>query len=259
MSIDRKTFLRLTGCSVAAALAAGKLAEVVSEAQEGVAAPAPEALKARRWAMVIDTKKCLKDAGCDKCIEACHRAHNVPRIPDPRREVKWIWKEPYEHAFAAHDGEHLPEKLRGRPTLVFCNHCAAPPCVRVCPTKATWKRSSDGVVMMDWHRCIGCRYCVAACPYGSRSFNWSDPRPHLARLTGDYPTRTKGVVEKCTFCDERLARGRLPACVEACPEKALVFGDLADPDSEVRRLVRGELTFRRKPELGTEPQVFYIL
>jgi molybdopterin-containing oxidoreductase family iron-sulfur binding subunit len=113
--------------------------------------------------------------------------------------------------------------------------------------------------MMDWHRCIGCRYCVAACPYGSRSFNWSDPRPHIGQLNGDYPTRTKGVVEKCTFCDERLARGRPPACVEACPEKALVFGDMADPNSEVRRLVRDELTFRRKPELGTEPQVFYLL
>lgn len=259
MSIDRKTFLRITGCGLAAALAGSKIAGRIAEAQDELTAPDPAALKGRRWAMVIDTKKCLKDEGCDKCIRACHRVHNVPEIADARREVKWIWKEPFEHAFTAHDPEHLPEALAGRPVLVFCNHCDAPPCVRVCPTKATWKRATDGVVMMDWHRCIGCRYCVAACPYGSRSFNWSDPRPHLVQIDGAYPTRTKGVVEKCTFCDERLARGQLPACVEACTEKALVFGDLADPASEARRLVRENFTLRRKPELGTAPQVFYLI
>ena len=100
--------------------------------------------------------------------------------------------------------------------------------MRVCPTQATWKRE-DGIVMMDWHRCIGCRYCMAACPYGSRSFNWLDPRPYIHNPNPEFPTRTKGVVEKCNFCAERLGTGRPPACVEACPEKALVFGDLADP------------------------------
>ncbi len=257
--MDRKTFIRITGCSVAGAIAGGRLASIVSRAQTAVTSPEPGALKAKRWAMVIDTRKCLREEGCRQCIDACHQTHNVPQIADPKREVKWIWKEPFEHAFPSQESEHLKEGLQGRPVLVFCNHCDEPPCVRVCPTKATWKRESDGIVMMDWHRCIGCRYCVAGCPYGSRSFNWFDPRPHIRRMHAGYPTRTKGVVEKCTFCDERLAQGRLPACVEACPEKALVFGDLADAGSEVRRLLRQEFTLRRKPELGTKPEVFYIV
>ncbi len=115
--------------------------------------------------------------------------------------------------------------------------------------------------MMDYHRCIGCRFCMAACPYGSRSFNWRDPRTVLKEkdINHEYPTRTIGVVEKCTFCDERLAVGKLPKCVEVCKEKALVFGDLDDPSSEVRELLRTNYTIRRKPELGTDPSVFYIV
>jgi molybdopterin-containing oxidoreductase family iron-sulfur binding subunit len=143
---------------------------------------------------------------------------------------------------------------------VFCNHCDNPPCTRVCPTQATWKRD-DGIVMMDWHRCIGCRYCVAACPYGSRSFNWRDPRGALdgERIDPDYPTRTRGVVEKCTFCDERLAKGQMPACVEACTSNCLIFGDLEDPDSEVRAALRERHAIRRKPGLGTQPEVYYLV
>jgi len=241
MGMDRKTFLRITGCTLAGALAGDKVAGVAAEARDETTAPAPGALTARRWAMVVDTRKCRKEEGCDKCIRACHEAHNVPVIPDPKHEIKWIWKEPFEHAFPSQQSEYLQEKLEAAPALVFCNHCEEPPCVRVCPTQATWKRESDGIVMMDWHRCIG------------------DPRTYLRELNPDFPTRTKGVVEKCTFCEERLAVGKPPACVEACPEKALVFGDLDDPNSEVRRLLREEFTLRRKPELGTKPQVFYIL
>ena len=259
MSIDRKSFLRISGCAVAGAVAGDRLVNIVASADDATMSPAPGALTASRWAMVIDTKKCKEQEGCTKCIQACHEVHNVPDIPDKKREVKWIWKEPFERAFPSHEGEYLAEELEGRPTLVFCNHCDEPPCVRVCPTGATWKRDQDGIVMMDWHRCIGCRYCVAACPYGSRSFNWSDPREHIDTTTIDYPTRTKGVVEKCTFCDERLARGEMPACVEACPEKAMVFGDINDPSSEVSHLVKEHFTLRRKPELGTNPEVFYIL
>ena len=113
--------------------------------------------------------------------------------------------------------------------------------------------------MMDWHRCIGCRYCMAACPYGSRSFNWFDPRGGLAALNPDFPTRTKGVVEKCNFCEERLAKGQPLACAQACPQKALVFGDLNDPNSAVRRTLSARYSMRRKPELGTQPEVFYIV
>ena len=112
---------------------------------------------------------------------------------------------------------------------------------------------------MDWHRCIGCRYCVAACPYGSRSFNWQDPRPAIATVNPDFPTRTKGVVEKCNFCEERLAKGLAPACVGACQEKAMTFGDLEDPDSEARKLLRARFAVQREPELGTSPSVYYLV
>lgn len=240
--MNRKEFLKL-GCLSAAAFAGRQLR---------AASPA------RRWAMVIDARKCLKEKGCDRCIQACHRAHNVPDFPNRAHEIKWIWKEPFQEAFVSERGPYVNEVFRDQPFLVFCNHCDNPPCVRVCPTRATWKRE-DGIVMMDWHRCIGCRYCMAACPYGSRSFNWLDPRPHIARIDPDYPTRTKGVVEKCTFCEERLARGQAPACVEACEEKALVFGDLEDPGSAVRELLRTNFAIRRKAELGTAPEIYYIV
>jgi molybdopterin-containing oxidoreductase family iron-sulfur binding subunit len=100
---------------------------------------------------------------------------------------------------------------------------------------------------------------VAACPYGSRSFNWRDPRPFIDEIQLDYPTRTRGVVEKCTLCEERLARGKMPSCVEACKEGAMVFGDLEDPDSEVRQLLRDHFAIRRSPGLGTQPEVYYIV
>ena len=116
--------------------------------------------------------------------------------------------------------------------------------------------------MMDQHRCIGCRYCIAACPYGSRSFNWSDPREKLEKTNPRFPTREKGVVEKCNFCEERLAEGELPACVEACKDDenpAMVFGDLDDPNSPVRQLLSERHAIRRKPGLGTEPEVYYLV
>jgi molybdopterin-containing oxidoreductase family iron-sulfur binding subunit len=208
--------------------------------------------------MVIDLRKCLKENGCTDCIAACDKAHNVPHFKERAHEIEWIWTEPFDKVFPNHGNPYTEESLRKLPVPVFCNHCSKPPCVRVCPTKATWKRE-DGIVMMDWHRCIGCRYCVAACPYGSRSFNWLDPRPHIEELNPDFPTRTKGVVEKCNFCEERLATGGQPACVEACKEKALVFGDLNDPRSEIRELLRTRYAIRRRPELGTDPAVYYIV
>jgi Fe-S-cluster-containing dehydrogenase component len=243
VSPSRRVFLRMAGSSALVAAVA--------------CAHTPPSR--RRLAMVIDPAKCLEKDGCRACIDACHTAHNVPAIADARHEVKWIWKEKVERTFAdAQDAAVFPVTLRGRDVLVFCNHCDNPPCVRVCPAGATWKRD-DGIVAIDEHRCIGCRYCVAACPYGSRSFNWTDPRPHIAHIDAAYPTRTAGVVEKCTFCEERLAAGRLPACVEACPERALLFGDLGDPSSEVRRVLDARFSIRRKPELGTRPQLYYVV
>jgi len=208
--------------------------------------------------MAVDLEACATAGGCTACVDACHRAHNVPRVPDVAHEVKWIWKEPFPRAFPQQDPLMTPVRLRDLPALVFCNHCDNPPCVRVCPVKATWKRA-DGVVMIDAHRCIGCRYCVAACPYGSRSFNWSDPRPHLVEPTRDYPTRTRGVVEKCTFCEERLESGTPPACVQACEAKALVFGDANDPASSVRHVLENRFSLQRRPELGTRPRVYYVV
>ena len=142
---------------------------------------------------------------------------------------------------------------------MLCNHCQNPPCVKVCPTQATWKREEDGVVMMDWHRCIGCRYCMVACPYGARSFNWKDPRPLLKKIRAEFPTRSKGVVEKCTFCEERLAQGKRPACVAACPGKAMTFGDIGNAKSGVRKLLASRFSIVRKPELGTGPRIYYLL
>ena len=254
MRIGRKGFLRLSGLSLLA-VAGKKVVSAVAAAAQPRNAGGDSA---RRWAMVIDVRKCLQEQGCIRCIEACHQVHNVPKFKERQHEVKWIWREAFEHVFPPDGADYTVSELRGAPLPVFCNHCENPPCVRVCPTQATWKRE-DGVVMMDWHRCIGCRYCVAGCPYGSRSFNWLDPRPQIAQLNPDFPTRTKGVVEKCTLCPERLAEGRPPACVEACKAKAMVFGDLKDPASEVRGLLSTRYAIRRKPELGTRPQVYYLV
>ena len=113
--------------------------------------------------------------------------------------------------------------------------------------------------MMDWHRCIGCRYCMAACPYGSRSFNWKNPRPDIENINSEFPTRTKGVVEKCTFCDERIAKGQLPSCVEVCKNKEMLFGDLNNHNSEIREILSQTYSIRRKPELGTQPEIYYIV
>ena len=218
--------------------------------------PHPRALKAASWAMVVNAKLC--PPGCRICQEACTKAHNLPSMPDPRHDVKWIWQEPYNAAFP-YESHAFPDDANAkRPYPVLCNHCENPPCVRVCPTQATFQRT-DGIVMMDYHRCIGCRFCMAACPYGARSFNFKDPRPHIADVNPAYPTRTYGVVEKCNFCDERLAAGLLPACVEACPARALTFGDLADRNSPVRQALADHVTLQRKTKLGTRPKVFYIV
>jgi molybdopterin-containing oxidoreductase family iron-sulfur binding subunit len=257
MIISRKTFLRATGFSLLVA-AGKKLGVVFADAAQNAAFAPSRALTAGRWAMLVDISKCLEKEDCTKCIQACDRSHNVPEFTEPAHQVKWIWKASFENVFPSQQHDYVMDRLKEKPVLALCNHCSEPPCVRVCPTQATWKRA-DGIVMMDWHRCIGCRYCMAACPYGSRSFNWLDPRPHIAKLNPDFPTRTKGVVEKCNFCEERLAKGQLPACVEACPQKAMVFGDLDDPNSQVRELLRSRYTIQRKPELGTKPEIFYIV
>ena len=258
MTTNRRDFLKIAGAS---ALTLITFPVLPAGAKENVRIPGQDftpakPLTARRWAMAIDASKCIND--CTDCITACHAVHNVPNFGNRKDEIKWIWTEPFASVFPAEDHPYQGQALQKLKIPVLCNHCANPACVRVCPTQATFKRP-DGIVMMDYHRCIGCRLCMAGCPYGARSMNFRDPRPFIAKMNPDFPTRTKGVVEKCNFCDERLAKGQLPACVLACKQKAIVFGDMEDPRSEIRQLIEKRFNLRRRAHLGTVPQIYYIL
>jgi molybdopterin-containing oxidoreductase family iron-sulfur binding subunit len=263
MESSRRNFLKIAGLS-ALGLSTRPVVDAFAKEQAQGTLPEPqtqkgaEALTARQWSLVIDTRKFESAEDYEPLIEACHKIHNVPKFGNKRHEIKWIWEEEYHHAFPMKASRFISEKVEHTPFLVLCNHCENPPCVRVCPTRATFKRESDGIVLMDFHRCIGCRFCMAACPFGARSFNFRDPRPFIAELNRKFPTRTRGVVEKCNFCAERLAVGQMPACVEAS-NGALVFGDLYDPESEVRELIKTNYTIRRKQALGTDPAVYYIV
>jgi Fe-S-cluster-containing dehydrogenase component len=275
MSMDRRQFLKYSG--IASILGFGASVASATNLITGKQLLPPqvdmnkEALRAKRWAMVVDMSKFKTEDDFQKTISACHTIHNVPdfRKPDgsvdKKFEIKWIWKTTYERSFPGQENPYMSEHVKDMPFMVLCNHCTNPACVRVCPTKATYKLV-DGITMQDMHRCIGCRFCMAACPYGARSFNWVDPRRAAnldpakgGKVNNEYPTRTKGVVEKCTFCTERLAVGKMPACVEAAPKGALLFGDLEDPNSEIRKIVSNKLTIRRKPDLGTRPAIYYLI
>ncbi len=270
MSMDRRQFLKIAGISSILGFGASVASATHTVWQKGLEPPQvepnKEGLVAKRWAMVVDMSKFKTDEDFKKVIDACHHTHNVPDFRNPdgtvdkKLEIKWIWQEPYERTFPGAENDYMNEHMKEMPFLVLCNHCANPPCVRVCPTKATFKLA-NGITMQDMHRCIGCRFCMAACPYGSRSFNWVDPRKGIKPEfeNKEYPTRTKGVVEKCTFCSERLQAGKMPACVEAAPKGGMFFGDIEDANSEVRKIVANNLTVRRKPELGTGPTVYYVI
>jgi len=273
MGVDRREFLKIAGMAALFGLGGKAAVDIFAPGELEASMESIPLTQGKRWAMVIDIRKCLdKQAqeknGCKACIDACHRVHNVPDWGNPKHAIKWIWQESFEHSFPNQPNPFITEGLKHQPVILLCNHCFNPPCVRVCPTKATFKREEDGIVCMDMHRCIGCRFCMAACPFGARSFNWGDPRKAPKELNPefptnrDYPERSMGVVEKCDFCVERIARGELPACVEACDKikvNAMKFGDLDDPESNVRKLLREHYTIRRKPELGTEPNLFYIV
>lgn len=265
MERSRREILKLFGITALALNTPPVLNAFAAEQQTGQGAEGEpfvkrgdDALKAKQWAMVIDTKKFESAEDVAPLVDACHGIHNVPVMPIKRHEIKWLWSAPYHNAFPTSPAKFMDEKLEHAPILVLCNHCENPPCVRACPTQATFKRASDGIVLMDFHRCIGCRFCMAACPFGARSFNYRDPRPFIVTTNLKFPTRMKGVVEKCNFCAERLAVGQKPACVEVSGGK-LAFGDLYDPESEVRELIRTNYTIRRKQSLGTEPAVYYIV
>lgn len=262
MKKSRREFLKIAGLSAlglgaGAALDFGGLTSQARAQQPPEYEQNPNALSATHWGMVIFASKFESYEDFKTCIDACHKIHNVPNIPG-KQDVKWLWTDSFEHTFPEHPNKFLPEGVEHRDYLLLCNHCENPPCVRVCPTKATFKRESDGIVLMDMHRCIGCRFCMAACPFGARSFNFRDPRPFIAKNNPEYPTRMRGVVEKCNFCAERLAKGQMPLCVEAS-EGRILFGDLDDPGSEVRAALAEHYSIRRKPVLGTEPSVYYII
>ena len=277
MDNKRRNFLKVAGISTLAGLGGTALvdrlvagtsiahASATADHGAGQAAGASgheelQSASGNRYGMVIDIKKFQQDPSLgQKAVAACHSVHNVPQFPDKKDEIKWIWMTNFDNAFPEGPNRFIDEETKGHQLPILCNHCDKPPCVRACPTKATF-RNKDGIVMMDYHRCIGCRFCMAACPYGSRSFNWRDPEKFVQNVNHVYPRRTRGVVEKCNFCDERVGTGKLPACVEACSEsKALVFGNLNDPNSEIRKILKENHTIQRNPALGTLPSVFYIV
>ena len=278
MDKQRRKFLKIAGASVVAGIGAPAIVKLTASpalASGGHAAPAAghtpaadghgghaeEAPQGVRLGMVIDMRKMgAKPELLDGAIAACVAAHNIPEFPDTKNEIKWIWKSPFENVFTDQSANHTSKRVANTEFPALCNHCDDPPCVRACPTQATFRLAMNGVVAMDFHRCIGCRFCMAACPYGARSFNWQDPRPYIKKYNKEFPSRMKGVVEKCNFCGERLALGQEPACVEACKGTgAITFGDLNDAKSEIRAVLDKEFTIQRKPTLGTKPSVFYIV
>jgi molybdopterin-containing oxidoreductase family iron-sulfur binding subunit len=262
MSMSRRNFLKLAGVSAIAGIGAtvisGELRKGVLEASQ--TAPSAGVPTTKRLAMAIDMTRLKTAEDIKRVTDACHRIHNVPSFENSKHEVKWIWTETFEHSFPGQEHKFMTAAMKDKSLLVLCNHCENPACVRVCPTKAMLKRK-DGIVMHDAHRCIGCKYCMAACPYGAISYNLNDPR-HAKNLqeymNPEFPTRAIGVVEKCLFCYERLAKGLKPACVEAS-NGALVFGDLNEPESEIRKLLASKYTIRRRPELGEEPNIYYVM
>lgn len=213
----------------------------------------------------LDLSRCI---GCRRCVYGCVDENNQSKDPQIhwitvlrfKKGEKWVDLEESEKYY--NPSEVPEEDYFYMP--VQCQQCENPPCVRACPTQATWK-DEDGIVVIDYNWCIGCRYCMAACPYGARRFNWTDPGRKTDELNpathylGNRP-RYKGVVEKCTFCIQRTRKepGRYPACVEVCPVGARKFGNLLDPRSEIRYLIERKRVFRLKEDLNTNPKFYYF-
>jgi molybdopterin-containing oxidoreductase family iron-sulfur binding subunit len=214
------------------------------------------------FAYALDLSRCI---GCRRCVYGCVEENNQSRDP----QIHWIRvlamdKEggvDFSESEHYYDPELVPEPDKFY-VPVQCQQCRNAPCTKVCPVGATWTEP-DGIVVIDYDWCIGCRYCMAACPYGARHFNWGEPslpeedlNPNTHYL-GNRP-RPVGVVEKCTFCIQRTREGRYPACVEVCPVGARKFGNLLDPESEIRYILENERVMILKEELNTLPKFFYF-
>lgn len=254
--LSRREFMTLLIGGGATLVLAATLAEPLNTFAREIAQQQPSEHGDKtglHWVMVIDLSKCI---GCDYCVWACQATN------DTADDMRWNIR--VDDETAQGDVFHVT-----RP----CLHCTHAPCVEVCPVAATYHRA-DGLVVMDYNKCIGCRYCQTACPYGARSFNWterSDVNPRTPEWgTPEVPRRPRGVVEKCTFCihriDAGLARGLMPgvdeeatpACVNVCPVTARFFGNINNPNSTVSRIIASRPTIRLLEDLGTEPNVYYI-
>jgi len=215
------------------------------------------------WGYGLDLSRCI---GCRRCVYACVKENNQSRVKPQLQWIRVIRLKKgslinLENAEHYYNPETVPE-----PGFMYmpvqCQQCENPPCVRVCPVNATWKEP-DGIVVVDYNWCIGCRYCMAACPYKGRVFNWTEPNLPAVELNsevhylGNRP-RMKNVVEKCTFCVQRVRQGRYPACVEICPTGTRKFGNLLDPNSEIRYLIENKRVFRLKEDFNTEPKFYYF-
>lgn len=221
-----------------------------------------EPIDATMFAYALDISRCI---GCRRCVYACVEENNQSRDP----QIHWIQVLEMEedkgidfiHSNLYYNHEEVPDE--GHFYLpVSCQQCKNPPCVKACPVNATWTEP-DGIVVVDYNWCIGCRCCMAACPYGARHFNWGRPQIPAEEINpdthflGNRP-RYKGVVEKCTFCIQLVREGRYPKCVEVCPVGARKFGNLLDPNSEIRYILKNKRVLILKEDLNTQPKFFYF-
>ncbi len=221
----------------------------------------PQPSKGTEFAYVLNIGRCI---GCRKCVYACMMENNSSRNPQIQYiRVLKMKQGAIDLETSSHDypeNEAMDRNFYYMP--VQCQQCRNPPCIKVCPVKATWKEK-DGVTVVDYNWCIGCRYCEAACPYHARRFNFSkttiaseEVNPDMGYLSNRI--RPLGVMEKCTFCLHRVREGLYPACHDACPTGARKFGDLRDPNSEVRKIIEKERVFVLKQEVGTQPKFYYV-
>lgn len=251
MDLDRRNFLKVGGAMAVGTAASIAIPLTARPETEAPAPPLDQVTKAsaeHRWGMVIDLNRCVE--GCTDCVEACRVENNVPLFGDERIDAHWIRKAEIQGHFPNSATQSLP---------LLCNHCDDAPCVHVCPVGASFRRK-DGIVLVDAHICIGCRYCMIACPYQARSFVFKTPEHVYSNP--DLPLRDKGVPGSCTFCVHRVDRKERkdPACVEACSKRdsAMVFGDLNDPASQVAQLVASGKTRTIRSDLGLNNKVYYI-